>query len=96
MINKFTKIILPVFIALSLVVGSPVGVVHAATTVKTTTSAKKVAKKPVAKKKVVKKKKERLIAEPALFTLETAPHSPKPVAKSKKKTIKKVVVKKKA
>lgn len=47
---------------------------------------KAVTKKPVAKKKVVKK---RVIENPPLITLETAPHSPKPIAKATKKVVKK-------
>lgn len=55
---------------------------------------KTVAKKPAPKKKVVAKKKSSVNLNPPRITLETAPHSPKPVAK-KKTTTKKPVVKKK-
>jgi len=69
------------------------------TPAKTTVTKKPTAKKVVAKKKVVKKgtkKKERLMVAPPKFTIDTAPHSPKPIAKaSKKKTpVKKSVPKK--
>ena len=53
-------------------------------------------KKPVAKKKVVAKKKkvvkrkEKLTTTPALITVDTAPHSAKPVAKKKTTTKKKI------
>lgn len=52
---------------------------------------KPVVKKKVAvkKKKVVTKRKEKLTTAPALITVDTAPHSPKPIAK--KKTTKKKI-----
>lgn len=76
---------------------TPVFEVSAAATKSTKTVAKKpvakkpaakkaVTKKPVAKKKVVKK---RVIENPPLITIETAPHSPKPIAKATKKVVKK-------
>jgi hypothetical protein len=72
---------------------TPVFEVSAAATKSAKTVAKKsvakkaVAKKSVAKKKVVKKK--RVIENPPLITIETAPHSPKPIAKATKKVVKK-------
>ncbi len=99
------KILIPLFIIVSLFIGYPMAEVSAATTTasKTTVSTSKpTTTKTVTKKKVVKtvvkkkkKKKERLIPAPALFTLSNAPHSPKVIAKAKKKTPTKVVAKKK-
>ena len=86
------KKLIPLIIILTLFVGYPIADISAATTTGTaptskTTTAKTVKKKVASKKKTVRKKrKERLIAAPKPFTLETAPHSPKPVAKAKKKT----------
>ncbi len=55
-----------------------------------TTAKKTVNKKPVTKKKVAKKKSvKKVIANPPLITLETAPHSPKPASKVNKRTKKK-------
>jgi hypothetical protein len=93
------KKIISLFIFVLLVV-SPVAdfggikVANAATTktaVKKST-AKKTTTKKKSKKKKITKRKERLIAEPPLITMDTAPHSPKPVAK--KSTKKKKVTKK--
>lgn len=87
MIKRFVTI----FILFTFLLGiSPVSVFAA-----TTKTTKKVAvtKKKVAIKKSVKRK-EKLTVEPPLFTIDTAPHSPKPVARSKKKTTKKVAIKK--
>ncbi|MDQ5971188.1 MAG: hypothetical protein QG566_134 [Patescibacteria group bacterium] len=101
-----TKRIISFFIFLILVV-SPVNSVlevqqaHGATTkstVKKSTTQKATTKKKSTKKKVTKKKPKVVLAPP-LFTLETAPHSPKPSSKSKSKkktTTKKTVTKKKA
>jgi len=102
------KIILPFFIILSLFIGYPSSIFAVTTSpikspTKTIVTASKTTTKKVVvkkKKKVVAKKKEKLIAIPPLFTLDTAPHSAKPVYRStKKKTstpVKKpVVVKKK-
>ncbi|MCC6323964.1 hypothetical protein IT400_04205 [Candidatus Nomurabacteria bacterium] len=102
-----TKRIISFFIFLILVV-SPVNSVlevqqaHGATT-KTTTVKKSTTKKATNKKtttkKKVTKKKPKVVLAPPLFTLETAPHSPKPSSKSKSKkktTTKKTANKKKA
>ncbi len=97
------KKLIPLFVIVSLFVGYPASTFAATTTTsttKSTTTAKApvkkatTAKKAPAKKKVVKKKKERLILQPAKFTLQNAPHSPKPVAKSKSKAKKPATTKK--
>ncbi|MCC6324020.1 hypothetical protein IT400_04500 [Candidatus Nomurabacteria bacterium] len=108
-----TKRIISFFIFLILVV-SPINSVlevqqaHGATTktnpsstsgqaVKKSTTKKATTKKTTKKK--VTKKKPKVVLAPPLFTLETAPHSPKPASKSKSKkktTTKKTVNKKKA
>jgi hypothetical protein len=70
-------------------VAGTVAVVAKATPVEAvkTTVKKPVAKKTTTtKKKVTKKsKKPKVIARPALITVDTAPHSPKPVAKKSTK-----------
>ena len=54
---------------------------------------KKYGSKIQPKKKA--KKKERLISNPPLITLDTAPHSPRPAAKKKKSSKKTVIAVKK-
>lgn len=99
--KQMIKKILPIFIILALFVGYSPSAFAATTptakkTVTTKTTSKKVTtKKKTTKKKKVVKKKEKLIANPPLITLDTAPHSPKPIAKAKKKTIKKTTTPKK-
>lgn len=46
-------------------------------------------KKKTTPKKKVSKRKEKLTVAPALFTLDTAPHSPAPASKAKSKSKKK-------
>jgi hypothetical protein len=92
------KKLLTLLIAFLLFIGYPMADISAATTTGSTpaskTVTKTVKKKTATKKKVVKRKrKERLISAPKPFTLETAPHSPQPIAKAKKKTTKKTVKK---
>ncbi len=93
------KNIIPFLIVISLFVGYPMAdIVQASTTASGQTSvAKPTAKKAVVKKKAVKKKvtkkKERLIPAPALYTLDNAPYSDKPISKAKKKAKKKVIKK---
>lgn len=53
---------------------------------KTTSKTASKSTKKIIKKKKRTKKKEKLIAVPPLITLETAPHSPKPGVKAKKKS----------
>lgn len=104
MTKKYFNKIISVFILAVFCFTTFVPVSFAATSIPTKVGtptkvgAKKVTtKKPVVKKKVVKKKKEKLTLNPPLITLDTAPHSPKPVSKKKTTTKKKVVaVKKKA
>lgn len=94
MIKKIITIFIFVIFTFTSIGGSFPRTVEAATA-KTTTTKKSTTKKTT-KKKVIKKKKERLILNPPLITLDTAPHSPKPVTKKKTTTKKKVTTKKKA
>jgi hypothetical protein len=91
--KKTFSLILSVFLLVSFTSTALIPMeAYAATAKKTTT----VKKKAPAKKKVVKKKTVNL--NPPEITLETAPHSEKPVAKkvTKKKVVpKKTVAKKK-
>ena len=84
------KKILPFFIAFALIVGFPMAEVSAATTVKTATTTKTVVKKKTTKKRRSTKRKEKLTVNPPLITLDTAPHSGRPLARAmKRKTTKK-------
>lgn len=87
------KIIISLFILVSLIC-APFSTMAATSSVKTQakTTVVKTTKKKSKKKKVARH--ERLIAVPPLFTLDTAPHSAKPIAKAKKKSSKKSTKKK--
>jgi hypothetical protein len=82
---QMTKKIISIFIMCSFILGcSPVLV----------SAASKTTKKVTVVKKKKKARKEKLTLNPPLFTIDTAPHSPKPIARGKKKSAKKVVIKK--
>ncbi|MCX6755848.1 MAG: hypothetical protein NTX85_00695 [Candidatus Nomurabacteria bacterium] len=79
-----TKKIISIFILCSFILGySPM-----------LASAAKTTKKVTVVKKKKKARKEKLTLNPPLFTLETAPHSPRPIARGKRKSTKKVAIKK--
>ncbi len=96
------QLIISCIIVFSLFIVSPVSEVVFAAAGSTTSriTTKPSSHKVTAKNKITKKKrkvvrKEKLTLTPPLFTLDTAPHSPKPITKYKKKSTKKKVIGKK-